>query len=1195
MIDPGLAPDPGACRQCGGQIPAGSLFGACPVCALREGIHTPDSQGSGDWSPGLVVGEWVLEEVLGRGGSGTVHLARHTSLGTVVVVKVLSRALALDDSARYRFAFEAGHDLAHPHIVPILSSGEHEGRPYLVLPYFAGGNLDQWIGRVWHRKEVSGFARLPGPEEDGFHPKIARFMADLARAVSFAHERGLIHRDLKPGNILLDMEGNPHVADFGSSRRLDLSERLSNTGMICGSPEYLAPEIASGRCTEGTIASDVYGLGVVLFEILSGSPPYSGPNVMATLQRIATGPDPSLRARNPRVPRDLARIGQICLSRDPAARYRTAAEVADDLDRFSRGEPLSVAHRTAWHQLWAWGRRNRQAAALTAAFLVVLSGTSAVATLEWVRASRAAEEQRREVVGQWIHNGIDAVKSGNSIASLPWLAAAWRSDESHGASPERIRLHQRRFIDAARKLPDLEQVRALPFAVKVLATSQDGQWVAAAGSDSRDGISVWHHSGLEDSMRRFPASEAVFQLSFTHPDNHLLVQSMDARQVFSVTLLEVDTGRRRFHRPMPDRINTAESSPDGRWIAVGCRDGSLRVIGARDGAAVAEFQHAGQVRRLAWISPERLVSVGYDNWARIWEPGTGRFVTGWEVGEYLRETVVSPLGGWLAFGGDNRRATVVDVESLTVRSEMLHPGWVTAMTASKSGKLLATGDRLGNIRVWDAVSGRPQIDWLIAQGLEVRRLAFSLDDRILTAHCADRTLRSWSVSDGRMLGSILPMEVEPVSIGWLPTNRVVTVTARGTSQIWSMEGLTGKGDPRPLRGGLQKAITSESGRWTALHLGDKGVFVEDNHRPEQAPWELTAASDVVNMAFQPGTTRLLVHGRTPQLAVWELESRGRPPLWIPMPAPLAAIRFSPSGRWLACGSQTGHLQVRQVDLATGTGQLPVSFETRFPVTGTVTVQLRWSPDERFLFVGVASSHWVVARSEDQPSLFILDTRSGAVSSHSGLGIAEVMALEVSSTGDWLAVAGLGGKVRLIRLKPGFELGPLIAPPNVTSCLQFDRDRQRLWTGGYDQTIRLWDLPSGRLLRSDLRLSGSIRNIALTRDGTMMLAGAESGHVGIWDAETLEPVSVRSGPIHPIRFCNLSADSRWALFGGSDRRLHRISLEKETLRREEAELMMRALAPFEIDQAGRRIDLSVEESHAAWSRWRQIRRREIGSR
>jgi WD40 repeat protein len=1109
-------------------------------------------------------------------------------------LKVLSAALTLDESARYRFSCEADHRLVHPAIVPVIANGEQDGRPFHVLPYYPGGSLDRWVSSVWRGGEESQFARIPSPSDPDFFLKAAQWVAEVARGVSFAHEQGLIHRDLKPSNILLDSEGNPSIADFGASRRITVSERLSNTGVVCGSPEYLPPEVASGQVTGGTMASDIYGIGAILFEMLSGHAPYSGPNVMATLQRIAVGPDPVLRNRNANVPRDLALICQTCLARDPTLRYRSALDVAEDLERFSREEPVLVLPRSAWMQLRLWAVRNRLAAAFALACVAILMVAFGITSIEWRRASRAAEDQRRQVVSQWIHQGIEAVREGNALSSLPWLVAAWRSDANQGASPERIRLHQRRFLDAARKLPHLEQVRAVPFAVKVLATSQDGRWVAAAGSDPRDGIMVWGNTGSSELVRHFPAAETVVQLSFTHPDNYLVIQSMNSHQEFSVALLEIETGHRRFRVPMPDRINTVEASPDGHCLAVGCRDGSLRVVGALDGGTVAEFQHQGQVRRLAWISPDRILSVGYDNWARIWEPRTGRVVSSWDAGEYLREAVVSRSGGWLAFGGDHCRATVVDLTSLAVRFEVTHPGWVTAMAVSKSGKLLATGDRLGNIRVWDAISGRPLIEWLSTEGLEVRRLAFSLDDRILGGLCSDRTLRNWSVSDGRILGSSLPMEAEPQPMGWLTSNRVVTVTPRGSSPVWAMEGLTLGVDPHPLRASLQQAITSDSGRWIALHLGDKGVYLEDAHRPGVAPSEVTAAPDILNMAFQPGTSRLLIHGKTPKLEVWDVASEKSLKLRIPTPAPLAAIRFSPSGRWLACGSQLGHLQIRRVELSDGAGDLPVTFETQIPIFGEIRVQLRWSPDERFLYFGLASSHWVVARAEDQASLFRLELSSGKITPHGGLGISEVMAMELSPTGRWLAVSGVAGKVRLIRMDPRFELGPLISPPKITSSLQFERDRERLWTGGYDQTIRVWDVPTGQLLRSDIRLAGTIRNIALTQDGTMMLAGAESGQVGIWDPKTLEPVCVRPGPVQSIRFCGFSADSRWAMYGGSDRRIHRISLEDEVIAFGEAQLMVRALAPFEIDEAGLRIDLSSDESHAAWSRWRQTRRPALGS-
>jgi serine/threonine-protein kinase len=346
------------CPTCGALLTTLWLGELCPACAIRLGLESEQALLKSEWGLGRIVDHWKLDSILGRGGSSVVFRATNIEDGSTVVLKVLSAALALDETARYRFDVEADHRLLHPAIVPVIANGEQAGRPYHVLPYYSGGSLDRWVSSVWETGQESPFARIPSPGGSDFYVKAAQWVAEIARAVSFAHERGLIHRDLKPSNILLDSEGNPSIADFGAGRRLNVSERLSNTGVVCGSPEYLPPEIASGQSTGGTMASDIYGIGAVLFEMLSGDPPYSGPNVMATIQRIAAGPDPVLRSRNPDVPRELALICQTCLAREPGERYRSAQEVAEDLDRFSEGQPISVPQKSAWRRLKLWLRRN---------------------------------------------------------------------------------------------------------------------------------------------------------------------------------------------------------------------------------------------------------------------------------------------------------------------------------------------------------------------------------------------------------------------------------------------------------------------------------------------------------------------------------------------------------------------------------------------------------------------------------------------------------------------------------------------------------------------------------------------------------------------------------------------------------------------------------------------------------------------
>ena len=344
----------------------------CPACALRIGLEEDPSALPSEWVPNRVVGNWRLESMIGRGGSSEVYRARQIDTNTVVVIKALSARWALDETARYRFNFEANHKLDHPCIAPVLAHGAFAGRPYLVMPHFGGGGLDQWVEKVWGRKEATVLAQLPDPGQTGFYQKAGRFMADIARAVAFAHQRGLIHRDLKPSNILLDVEGHPYVSDFGSARSVKMLDRLSTTGNFCGSPEYLAPEIAAGTVPDATQKSDIYGIGAILFEVLTGTPPHSGPNVMATLKQVANGPTPSLKESNAQVPSELVWICQTCLSRDPAQRYNSALEVAEDLERFVRDEPVMARPCATWQRIGLWIDRNRKVAATaTAAVLLI--------------------------------------------------------------------------------------------------------------------------------------------------------------------------------------------------------------------------------------------------------------------------------------------------------------------------------------------------------------------------------------------------------------------------------------------------------------------------------------------------------------------------------------------------------------------------------------------------------------------------------------------------------------------------------------------------------------------------------------------------------------------------------------------------------------------------------------------------------
>jgi len=296
--------------------------------------------------PPRVVGDYELLEEVARGAMGVVFRARQRSANRVVALKmILAGELAGPaELRRFRAEAEAAANLDHPHILPVYEVGEHDGRAYFSMKLAPGGTL---AGRV--RDLVADPASA------------AALMAKLARAIHFAHQRGILHRDLKPANVLLDADDTPLITDFGLAKRTGADSGMTQSGAIVGTPSYMAPEQArSGKTV--TTASDVYALGAILYELLAGRPPFRGESVTDTLFLVMEQVPPHPRTVNPKVDRDLAAVALKCLEKDPAERYESAAALADDLDRWSAGESTRARPLGPTAQAWRWLKRHTTAA-----------------------------------------------------------------------------------------------------------------------------------------------------------------------------------------------------------------------------------------------------------------------------------------------------------------------------------------------------------------------------------------------------------------------------------------------------------------------------------------------------------------------------------------------------------------------------------------------------------------------------------------------------------------------------------------------------------------------------------------------------------------------------------------------------------------------------------------------------------------
>lgn len=349
----------------GAQAAAGKLAAIAPDTEGRTAIAQPGAPVPG-MQPGIP-GYEILGE-LGRGGMGVVYRARQLGLNRTVALKMVLAEGHAGPAALARFRAEAQTiaRLQHPNIVQVYEVGEHDGRPYFSLELVQGGNL------------AENLAGTPLPAREA-----AELAERLARAIHAAHQAGIIHRDLKPSNVLLTRDGQPKITDFGLAKQADGQSDLTRTGAVLGTPSYMAPEQASGRTGEIGPAADTYALGATLYELLTGRPPFKGVSPMDTmLQVLNDEPVPPSRL-NPKVPRDLETICLKCLHKEIGKRYGSAAELADDLQRFLQGEPIRARPVGRSERLWRWCRRNPAVAALAAALIVGVSVGFPFVTVRW--------------------------------------------------------------------------------------------------------------------------------------------------------------------------------------------------------------------------------------------------------------------------------------------------------------------------------------------------------------------------------------------------------------------------------------------------------------------------------------------------------------------------------------------------------------------------------------------------------------------------------------------------------------------------------------------------------------------------------------------------------------------------------------------------------------------------------------------
>ncbi len=793
--------------------------------------------------------------------------------------------------------------LDHPHIVPIYEMGEYGGCPFISLKLIGGGDLERHVPRL--KKDPRASARL---------------MRDVARAVHYAHLRGILHRDLKPSNILLDENDEPHITDFGLAKCVEDDSGLTQTGLILGTPSYMAPEQVAGHRGEVTTAADIYGLGAVLYRLLTGRPPFQADSVYETLRQVREQEPVHPVMRDPHVDRDLAAICLKSLEKSPGRRYVSAEAMANDLDRWLSGESIVARPIGQFRRSWRWCGRNRMVAGLSASVAALLVAVAAVSTGSAIRqhslaererdarllADARAEEIRWRLVRMNVENGNRIIDQGDLTGALPWFAEALRLDRD---DPDAATTHRLRLGTLLKQTPILDRIFAHQGTIQWAALDRSGRHLATASVDHT--ARIWDVNTGAVSTPPLVHDGPVNWVEFQSNGARLLSASDDGTiRIWNAADGE-PTGARRLDHQAPLRL--ARFSPDGRKVVSGSFNGTVRLWDADRGTALGPLQRLGTELFCLAFSPDgRKVAMGAgDGKASLWLVTSGGLRLQGKIGHKatVRDVVFSPDGTRLLTASHDGSARVWDAKTGSpVTPEMRHGRWVFHAEFSPDGDRVITASHDATARVWDARTGRPitPASGPMGHSIAVRDACFSPDGGRVATAGYDGTARIWDAATGEALTPPLYHGAVLHLARFTPDgSRLFTVGSDSTVRLWDVTTTGSSAVTVELTAGARQAVFDPDGKRFATASTDGAVRVWDAATGRPLTPVMSHGRTVVRVAFR-GDGRLLATGSFDHTArIWDAQTGQAltPPLFHQ--DTVIWVAFSPDGSRLATSSADG--------------------------------------------------------------------------------------------------------------------------------------------------------------------------------------------------------------------------------------------------------------------------------------------------
>jgi WD40 repeat protein len=1006
--------------------------------------HTAGSQRSS------LPGYEVLEE-LGRGGMGVVYRARQVRLNRVVALKMILGGghAGAAELARFRTEAEAIARLQHPGIVQIHEVGQHDGLPFFSLEFCPGGSLE---------KKLSGTPLPPRPA--------AALVEQLAQAVDAAHRKGVIHRDLKPANVLLAEDGTPKITDFGLARKLDEAGQ-TQSGAIMGTPSYMAPEQAGESSKTIGPSADVYALGAILYECLTGRPPFKAATPLDTVIQVVSQEVVPPNRLVPRLPRDLETICLKCLEKEPGRRYASAADLAEDLRRFQAGLPILARPVGAVERGWRWCLRNPWVTGLSAAFVLALIGGTAFSAYFAVLAHASA-------VGL-----VEETARANRKAE----EAKEKADE---AERESKRAYAGKYISDMRLLQRAWEENNLDLARDVLATTAPEQ---TGGSDYRG--FEWHYWNrlchIESRSLHDHAGEVV-GIAFSPDSKRLACAGGNFGEPGELQVWDLARGivtvRCQGHASV---VTCVAFSLDGKFLASGDKDGMVRWWDSTSGQELTARSRRGRdsVFGLAFSPDGQQLAVAGQG-VTIWDTTNGRETAVLKGHEnHVLSVAFHPDGKRIASASADHTIRIWDAShGQLVRTLQGHQNRVLDVAFSPDGERLASASFDRSVKLWDASTGR-EIHTLLGHSEEVRGVAFNPDGTSLASVSTDRTIKVWDVSTGRELIRLQGLTSGVTSVKFSPDGaRLASSSQGGSVHVWD----AARGwQALLLKAGNASVAFSPDGSRLASASRDRTIRLWDAVTGQRVRTLKGHASDIHCLAYCPNGEQLASASFGQPVKIWDAAS-GREVRTLPNSAGrFQAVAFSRNGTRVAYASG-GDPTIRLCDPVTGQEILALRGHRE------IVMSIAFSPDGRRL----ASA----GGTRDKPELKVWDLSAGreilTLIGHTDL----VAAVAFRPDGQSLASASQDRTIRVWNANTGEPAHTLNGHARGIYGLAFNPDGTRLASASADKDIKLWDTASWQEVLSLRGHAYGVRSLAFSPDGKRLASAGADHTVRVW--EMVEP-------------------------------------------------------------------------------------------